>query len=84
MAAGLAVVASAAGGPAEVITSGVNGILTPPGDVSELAAALHRLHEDPGLHARLGAAAQDRSREFTPERSAKQLLAVYNKILKQY
>lgn len=84
MAAGLAVVASAAGGPAEVITSGVNGILTPPGDAGELAAALRRLHEDPALRAELGAAAQERSREFTPERSAQQLLAVYREILKQH
>jgi glycosyltransferase involved in cell wall biosynthesis len=84
MAAGLAVVASAAGGPAEVITSGVDGILTPPDDVGELAAALRRLHEDSGLRERLGAAAQQRSRAFTPERSAKQLLAVYREILKHH
>jgi glycosyltransferase involved in cell wall biosynthesis len=84
MAAGLAVVASAAGGPAEVITSGVDGILTPPGDVGELAGALRRLHDDWGLRAQLGAAAQERSRDFTPERSAQQLLAVYRGILKQH
>jgi glycosyltransferase involved in cell wall biosynthesis len=84
MAAGLAVVASAAGGPAEVITSGVDGILTPPGDVAELAAALRRLHDDSGLRAQLGAAAQERSRDFTPERSAQQLLAVYRGILQQH
>lgn len=84
MAAGLAVIASAAGGPAEVIISGVNGILTPPGDVGELAAALRRLHEDSGLRAKLGAAAQERSREFTPERTAQQLLGIYRTILEQH
>jgi glycosyltransferase involved in cell wall biosynthesis len=84
MAAGLPVVASSVGGPAEVITNGVDGILTPPGDVGELAAALRRLHDDSGLRARLGSAAQQRSRDFTPERGAQQLLAVYRGILKQH
>jgi glycosyltransferase involved in cell wall biosynthesis len=73
MAAGLTVVASAAGGPAEVITNGIDGILTSPGDIGELAAALRRVHDDAALRAQLGAAVQERSREFTPERSAQQL-----------
>jgi glycosyltransferase involved in cell wall biosynthesis len=84
MAAGLTVVASAAGGPAEVITNGVDGILTSPGDIGELAAALRRVHDDAALRAQLGAAAQERSREFTPERSAQQLLGIYREILKQH
>jgi len=84
MAAGLAVIATAAGGPAELITSGVNGILTRPGDVGELAAALRRLQEDSSLRTELGDAAQRRSREFTPERAAQQLLGVYLEILGQH
>ena len=43
MAAGLAVVASDAGGPAEVITHEVDGLLYPPGDVAALAVLLRRL-----------------------------------------
>ena len=80
MAFGLPVIAAGVGGPAELITNGVNGILTAPGDVGELAAALRRLHVDQGLCADLGRAARVRSREFTPERTAKQLLAIYREI----
>ncbi len=47
MAAGLAVVASDAGGPAEVITHEVDGLLYPPRDVGALAAHLRRLADDP-------------------------------------
>jgi glycosyltransferase involved in cell wall biosynthesis len=78
MAAGLPVIASNAGGPAELITNGVDGILTEPGDAHELAAALIRLRDDPELGLSLGAAARLRASEFTPERTAKRLLAVYD------
>jgi len=81
MAAGLAVIAAAAGGPSELITSGVDGILTRPGISRELAEVLRRLREDAGLRAQLGAAGQRRSREFTPERAAQQLLGIYLEIL---
>jgi glycosyltransferase involved in cell wall biosynthesis len=81
MAAGLAVVAAGGGGPAELIRSGVDGLLTRPGDAGELAGALRRLHDDRELRTRLGAAARERSRTFTPERAAQQLLAVYRAVL---
>ena len=42
-----AVVASTPGGPAEVITDGVDGLLTPCGDVDALAVALERLRQRP-------------------------------------
>ncbi len=50
---GVPVVAADAGGPAEMITNGVDGLLTAPGDVEALAAALRRLHDDAELRARL-------------------------------
>lgn len=81
MAAGLPVVATAAGGPAELIADGVDGLLTPPGDASALADALRRLRDDPALRERLGAAARQRSREFTSERTATQVLEVYRAVL---
>ncbi|HZS30083.1 MAG TPA: glycosyltransferase family 4 protein [Gaiellaceae bacterium] len=77
MAAGLAVVAADAGGPVELIEDGVDGLLVPPGDATTLAGALRRLHADPELRRRLGEAARERSRAFTPERSAAQLLEIY-------
>ena len=48
-----AVVASAPGGPAEVITNGVDGLLVPCGDEDALVRALSRLREDPDLRLRL-------------------------------
>jgi len=81
MAAGLPIVATAAGGPAELVDPGVNGLLTPPGDADALAEALRRLHGDAVLRERLGTAGYERSREFTPERTARQLLEVYRSIL---
>jgi glycosyltransferase involved in cell wall biosynthesis len=81
MAAGIPVVAANAGGPAELITNGQDGVLTSPGDVRELAEALRRLDGDPALRATLGSAAYGRSTEFTPERTAAKLLAIYREIL---
>src|SRR6185436_14775046 len=43
MAAGVPVIAPDAGGPAEVITDGVDGVLVPAGDTAALATALARL-----------------------------------------
>lgn len=57
LAAGRAVITADEGGPAEWIEDGVNGLLVPPRDVDALADALARLDADPGLRARLGAAA---------------------------
>jgi len=83
MAAGLPVIASAAGGPTELVTGEVDGILTAPGDVGGLAAALSRLEADPTLRARLGREARRRSRDFTPEQSAATLLSVYERIISE-
>jgi glycosyltransferase involved in cell wall biosynthesis len=80
MAAGVPVVASNEGGPAVLITSGVDGLLTRPGDAHELAQALRRLDEDYGLRTVMGHAGQRRSRDFSPERTATALLAVYDEI----
>lgn len=81
MAAGLPVVAAKAGGPAELIDDGVSGLLVPPGNPAALAAALAVLATDAGLRLRLGEAARERSRAFTPERTAAELLAVYRSVL---
>ncbi|MBW3643985.1 MAG: glycosyltransferase family 4 protein [Actinobacteria bacterium] len=77
MAAGLAVVAAAAGGPLELITDGSDGLLYPTGDVETLAGTLRRLAADPGLREQLGEAARRRARNFTPEVVAAQVLEVY-------
>ncbi|MBC7223288.1 MAG: glycosyltransferase family 4 protein, partial [Anaerolineae bacterium] len=47
MAAGKPVIGSAAGAVPEIIEDGVNGLLTPPGDVDALARAMARILEEP-------------------------------------
>ncbi len=81
MAAGLAVVAADAGGPSRIITDGVDGLLTPPGDAAALSAALQRLASDPGLRARLGAAGRRRARDFSIEAAARAALVAYRAVL---
>ena len=81
MAAGLPVVASAEGGPLEIIQNGVDGLLVPPRDPDVLAAALRRLHDDAELRRRLGEAALLSSRRFSPEAAWQQLREVYASVL---
>lgn len=81
MAAGLSVIAAAAGGPLEVVTDGVDGLLTPPGDVDALAIALRRLRDDPELCRRLGSAALETSKAYAPERVAELIEEAYARIL---
>lgn len=81
MAAGLPVIAAHAGGPTEIITDGLDGLLVPPGDAAALAAALRRLADNPDLRVRLGAAGRRRARDFDPDRVALRVLAVYRSVL---
>jgi glycosyltransferase involved in cell wall biosynthesis len=81
MAAGLAVVATDQGGPAEVIDHGHNGLLVPPGDVAALATTLQQLAAQPVLRQQLGEAARRRASDFTPQASAAGVLKLYREVL---
>lgn len=70
MALGKPVVAGARGGPAEVITEGVNGLLSPFGDAAALATAVLRYLDDPTFAAACGARARTRAADFSDERYA--------------
>jgi glycosyltransferase involved in cell wall biosynthesis len=82
MAAGLPLVAAAAGGPADLVTDGVDGLLTPPGDPERLALALRQLADDSHLRASLSSRARRTSRKFAPDRIAHHLLAIYGTVLR--
>jgi glycosyltransferase involved in cell wall biosynthesis len=56
MLAGKPVVATAAGGAAEIVRHGSTGLLVKPGDAEALTGALRRLLADPNLAASFGAA----------------------------
>ncbi|MFI5310340.1 MAG: glycosyltransferase [Gemmatimonadales bacterium] len=75
MALGKPVVAGAEGGPAEIITDGVDGALVPFGDAPALASAILRFFDDPPLAARLGAAARARAATFDDSTYAANVIA---------
>jgi len=78
MAVGAAVVASRAGAAELVVEDGVTGVLTPPGDVDALVAALEPLMRDPGLAADMGAKGRARVLEkFSIDAEAKRIAEVY-------
>jgi glycosyltransferase involved in cell wall biosynthesis len=77
MAAGLAVVATDAGGPAEIIDSGHDGVLVPPGDADALAAALRDLADDPDRRARLGRHARATAARYRTDAIVPHFTALY-------
>lgn len=66
MAAGLCVVASTAGGSAEILQNESNSLTYQPGDVADLARQLHRVYEDRELRHRLALAGQRFAQEQFP------------------
>lgn len=61
MAAGCAVVATAAGGPLDIVEDGVSGLLVPPDDPAALSEAIGGLLEDPSGAASLARAGHERA-----------------------
>ncbi|WKN48059.1 glycosyltransferase family 4 protein [Nocardioides sp. Arc9.136] len=77
MAAGCVVVATSPGGPAEVITHGVTGLLVPGGDVDAMAGALRRVEAmSPAERQQMGRAAREVVRRaYAPDALAGRYLA---------
>jgi glycosyltransferase involved in cell wall biosynthesis len=73
MAMGKPVIAGDSGGPTEIITSGVNGVLVAHEDVQALAGAILEYVERPDFSAHLGAAARERAGQFSGGRYAQEL-----------
>src|SRR5262249_11211684 len=76
MAAGLCVVASTAGGSAEILQHEVNSLTFRPGDAYDLARQLQRVIDDPALRRRLAREGQRQVREqFTWSLTVEQIEA---------
>jgi mannosyltransferase len=78
MAAGAALVASRAGAAELVVEDGVTGVLTPPGDVDALVAALEPLMRDPASAMAMGEAARARVlKKFSLDAEAAAIAEIY-------
>ena len=81
MAAGLPVVASAAGGLAELVEDGKTGWLTPVSDPEALAARLVELLQDAREREAMGIAGRARANEFSTGRMTGQIEGLYRRLL---
>src|SRR5580704_16862398 len=82
MSAGSALVASRAGAAELVVEDGSTGVLTPPGDVDALVAAVEPLMRDPAAATAMGARARARVVDkFSLDAEAAAIAAVYRKLV---
>lgn len=76
------VVATAVGGPLEIVVDGVTGRLVPPAQPAGLASALRELLTDPEGRQKMGALGYERYLEnYTAQRMAEGTLKVYRSVL---
>jgi mannosyltransferase len=82
MSSGAALVASRAGAAELVVEDGVSGVLTPPGDVDALVAALEPLMRDPATAMAMGDRARQRViAEFSLDAEANRIAEVYRALV---
>ena len=82
MSVGAALVASRAGAAELVVEDGVTGVLTPPGDVEALVAALEPLMRDPASAASMGERGRGRVLEkFSLDAEASRIAEVYRRLV---
>ena len=81
MASALPVVATRHGGAPEMVTDGVTGLLTTPGDADAMARAIVSLLHDPETRARMGKAGYDRvRRDFSFDSFSSAYLRCYREL----
>ena len=81
MASGLPVIATPAGGVADHLRDGENGIAYPPTDTEEMARAIVRLALDRDMHARLAAGARRTAEALSWDHELDRLDASYREVL---
>jgi glycosyltransferase involved in cell wall biosynthesis len=82
MSLGKPVVATAAGGPLEIVVDGATGLLVPPNNPAALAGALQTLTADSATRSTLGCKGLQRFREcFTADRMCDEIINVYQRVL---
>ncbi|NMF64815.1 glycosyl transferase family 1 [Brasilonema octagenarum UFV-E1] len=74
MALGKPIIAGNAGGPTEIITNGLNGLLTPYGDANALADAILRYLNDQEFARTAAQAARQRALDFSTQRYAQNFI----------
>ncbi len=81
MAAGKAIVASSLPAIREVLTDEITALLVTPGDPEALAAGIRRLARDPALRSRLGDRARNAVAEYSWDRRAERLEALFTNVI---
>lgn len=82
MASARPVVATAHGGPLEIVVDGVTGLLTPPRDPLAMSRSIGRLIGDPGAAARMGEAGRQRAVDgYSIERTVTSLQSLYDEVI---
>jgi len=85
MASGLPVVATAPGGPGEILEDGISGILVPPRSAERTSEAVSALLSNPEMRQRMGDRARERAfRLFHVSRYATELRSLYKELLSEF
>jgi glycosyltransferase involved in cell wall biosynthesis len=79
--AGKPVIVSDCGGPAELVTHGINGLVFESGNASELAASMEKLIQYASLREQLGAAGRAKACEFSVDNHTRAVCEVYERLL---
>lgn len=81
LACGVPAVVTDQGGPKEIVTDGVSGLVVPGDDPQAFAAALSSLLSDPEERARLSLGGTRRAEDFRPEAARDSHLEFYRKVV---
>ncbi|HEY4688484.1 MAG TPA: glycosyltransferase family 4 protein, partial [Anaerolineae bacterium] len=84
MSASLPVIASAHGGPAEIVEDGVTGLLVPPGESNRLAQVMSGLLNDAPRRQAMGSAARQRACErFDIRQQVEAVQSIYLNVIRE-